>query len=114
MPIVTTASTATSAGSTQRSTGTGPPSGTKTRNATTSATQMSVPITPSVIHSPIAERDSNQAGSRTGAVGVLIGAILPARRAPGPVGAPPVPVRDHGVVADPYGESLRVAGNNPM
>src|SRR3712207_2766199 len=80
MPIVTTASTAASAGSSQRSTGTGPPSGTNTRNAATSAAQKSAPITPSVTHRPIAERDSDQAGSRTGAASAVIGPILSANQ----------------------------------
>src|SRR3712207_4969838 len=79
MPIVTAASSTANATSAQRSGDGSASSGTKTRTAVTTTAQTSAPMTPSVTHSPIAERDSDQAGSRTGAgASAVIAPILSA------------------------------------
>src|SRR5215213_1980852 len=82
MPIATTAYTATAIGTSQRSTGIGPPmpAGTKSRKAATPRPRNRQLMTLSVTHSEIADRGMDQAGSRTGAA--VIAAILPATDRP--------------------------------
>src|SRR3954452_16502209 len=67
-------------GTSQRSRGTGPPAeaGTNRMNNVAASPTPTALRTPSVTHSPIADRDSCQAGSRTGAGGADIDVILSA------------------------------------
>src|SRR3712207_4467497 len=84
MHTATTAETPTSTGSSQRREGAGPPAdaGTSSTPTATTTPYTRAPITPSVTHSQMAERDSCQAGSWTGgAGGADITPILPGRAA---------------------------------
>src|SRR3954453_16873812 len=84
MPMATTAKTTAARGSSQRSSGrgAGASEGTKTANRAAATPRKTELMAPSVTHRPIAERDSGQAGSRTGGGGAVIPAILAVRGSP--------------------------------
>src|SRR6478672_10814304 len=75
MPMAMTAYRTAATGSTHRSAGNGPPRspGTNTANRTAPTISSSELMIPSVTQRPIADRDSDQAGSRTGGGTVVTG-----------------------------------------